>query len=201
MRLDQLSVPADDQGEELHEAAEKVTAAVRQILLDCVCAAINPSCAPCDDVAVVLAEVKIDGCEVVDICNLARRYPLTGTALRYWLPIDWLVCEAERICCAEADPRRAQAGMWSALHALGGRDQHVMRGLVSAAYAGQAPRGEQAAGEEREEEPLSPGQHQLLKMLNSQVQTMQARMRKLERAGQARAADEQAHAAEEQQNG
>jgi len=187
VRLDQLSVPADGQDKELYEAAEKVTAVVRQILLDCVCAAINPPCAACDDVAVVLAEVKIDGCEVVDICSLTRRYPLTGTALRYWLPVDRLLCEAERACCAGTDPDRALADISNVLRALGGQGRYTGRGLGSAAYAGQAPAGERTVREEPEE-PLSPGQHQLLKMLNSQVQSMQAKVRKLERAGQERAA-------------
>lgn len=194
--LEQFSVSADDQDKKLYESANKLTEAVRQLLLDCVCAAINPPCVPCEDVAVVLAEVTIDGCEVADICNLARRYPLTGTALRYWLPVDELLCEVERACCAEGDPHKALAGVRSMLGALGGRDQYVKPGLLAAANVGQAPHGEQAVQEELEEEPLSTGQHQLLKMLNSQVQSMQARMRKLERA-----AEEQAHAAEEKQHG
>jgi hypothetical protein len=190
VRLDRLSVPADGQDKELYEAAKEVTAVVRQILLDCVCAAINPPCAPCDDVAVVLAEVKIDGCEVVDICSLTRRYPLTGTALRYWLPVDWLLCEAERACCAGTDLDRALADISNVLRALGGQGRYAGRGLGSAAYADQAPGGERTVQEEREEpeKPLSPGQHQLLKMLNSQVQSMQAKVRKLERAEQERAA-------------
>jgi hypothetical protein len=96
-------VPADESGQALLDAATEVTAAVRQILLDCICAAVNPPCAPCDDEAVVLAKVAVDCCEVVEICDLARRYAITGTALRYWLPLEWLFCELEKACCGDAD--------------------------------------------------------------------------------------------------
>ena len=97
-----MTVPADD-GEALRDAAVKVTSAVRQILIDCVCAAVNPPCAPCEDDALVLAVVAVDRCEVVEICNQARRHAITGTALRYWMPIEWLYCEIEKACCGDAD--------------------------------------------------------------------------------------------------
>jgi hypothetical protein len=158
--LTRVSVPADDHQEELSKAAEKVSTAIRQILVDCVCAAVNPPCAPCEDLAVVLAEVKVEGCEVVEICNLVRRYPLTGTALRYWLPIDWLLCEVERICRDEVDARKVLGTVRTVLRALGGRD-----------HPPPAP------------DPLALGQRRLLKMLNSQVQSLQAKVRKLEQAG------------------
>jgi hypothetical protein len=97
------SVPSADNDGALKREAELVTAAVRQILVDCLCAAVNPPCAPCDDEAVVLAKVTVECCEVVEICNLARRHAVTGTALRYWLPLEWLYCELEKACCGEPD--------------------------------------------------------------------------------------------------
>src|SRR6266545_43894 len=96
-------VPGKENGQALLRAAAEVTAAVRQILIDCICAAVNPPCAPCDDEAVVLAKVTVESCEVVEICNQARRHAVTGTALRYWLPLEWLYCELEKACCGDAD--------------------------------------------------------------------------------------------------
>jgi hypothetical protein len=94
---------AVDDAETLLHAAEKVTSAIRQILLDCMCSAINPTCAPCEDEAVVLAHVTVDRCEVIDICNQVRRHAITGTALRYWLPVEWLYCGISLFCCRDAD--------------------------------------------------------------------------------------------------
>jgi hypothetical protein len=94
---------AVDDAETLLPAAEKVTSAIRQILLDCMCSAINPTCAPCEDEAVVLAHVTVDRCEVIDICNQVRRHAITGTALRYWLPVEWLYCGISLFCCHDAD--------------------------------------------------------------------------------------------------
>jgi hypothetical protein len=99
-------VPNPDNSGAMRRESELVTATVRQILIDCLCAAVNPPCTPCepcDDGAVVLAKVTVECCEVVEICNLARRHAVTGTALRYWLPLEWLYCELEKACCGEPD--------------------------------------------------------------------------------------------------
>jgi hypothetical protein len=96
-------VPNADNSVAVQRETELVTATVRQILIDCLCAAVNPPCAPCDDGAVVLAKVTVECCEVVEICNLARRHAVTGSALRYWLPLEWLYCELEKACCGEPD--------------------------------------------------------------------------------------------------
>jgi hypothetical protein len=205
--LDAISVPVDGDDRQLYQAAQKVTKEVRQILIDCVCAAVNPPCAPCEDIAVVLAEVTIDGCEVTDICNLARRYPLTGTALGYWLPVDWLLCEAERICCGQGVESKVLTDVRGMLRALGENDKRSLPGFMAAAASvGQevsgATKGSREPGEPAVpgEEPLTPGGQRLLKMLNSEMQSLRARVRKLENAEQARA-EKQTQAAEEQQHG
>jgi hypothetical protein len=212
-----VSMPADGNDRQLYQAAQTVIGAIRQILLDCVCAAINPPCTPCEDTAVVLADVTIDGCEVTDICNLARRYPLTGTALGYWLPVDWLLCEAEQICCGQAAESKMLSHVRGVLHALGENDKRSLPGIVTAAASVAQVRAAADVSREpaepspepavQEKEPLDPGEHRLLTMLNSQVQSLQAKVRKLEKAEQARAgqqapaAEEQAPAAGEQQHG
>lgn len=71
-------------------------------LKDCFCAALNPPCAPCDDQGVLLACLVFDEktCEVVEICNLKRKFVLSGPALRYWLPpLNLLGEELEKLCC------------------------------------------------------------------------------------------------------
>jgi len=202
--LSGVSVPADGDDRQLYQAVQTVTRAVRQILIDCVCAAVNPPCTPSEDIAVVLAEVTVDGCEVTDICNLARRYPLTGTALGYWLPVDWLLCEAERICCEQAVESKVLTGVRGMLHALCENDKRSLPGFMTAAVSvGQEVSGASEDSPEPgepavpEKEPPSPGEQRLLKMLNSQVQSLQAKVRKLENAEQTRT-EKQAQTAEEQ---
>lgn len=70
-------------------------------LVSRMCTVINPPCRPCDDPAVLLACVEIDGCKVVRICNLSRDYVWSPTALQHWLPpARWLGQVFEEICCA-----------------------------------------------------------------------------------------------------
>jgi hypothetical protein len=177
--LTRLVVPDDDRPEELRKAAREVADALRRILLDCVCAAVNPPCAPCDDTAVVLAEVAVDRCEVVEICSLVRRHAVTGAALRYWLPFDWAERRLEEACCGDADvdPGKLLDLLHKPVRALG--DSFDRRELRTAAIgAAPAPPEPPAAPAE----PLTQSQQRLLTMLNSQVQSMQAKLRKLERA-------------------
>ena len=71
-------------------------------LKDCVCAALNPPCASCDDSGVLLACLVVKDCEVVEICNLKRKFVLSGPALRYWLPpLNWLGELLEKLCCPD----------------------------------------------------------------------------------------------------
>jgi hypothetical protein len=185
--------PGDDAG--LQRVAKVVEAAVEEVTRDCICGAVNPPCVPCEDEAVVLAEITLEDCEVVEVCDLVRRHAVTGTALRYWLPLEWLYEQVEAACCEGADPRELLgplrrlvraflAGDWEPQHqAVAGRAPHA---------PGAEPANEVAAGPAvlpaaqpaapTEPEALNEGERRLLKMLNSQVQTMQAQLRKLQAA-------------------
>lgn len=82
------------------QAAEVLVYAFLRYLIDCICAALNPPCTPCDDTAVKLACIEVEQCEVTRICNLERSYVLSWPTMRYWIPF---LCEIgnafERICC------------------------------------------------------------------------------------------------------
>lgn len=69
-------------------------------LLACVCSSANPACPTCTDLAVPLASVTVQGCEVVDLCPLERRWVLSPKAMGYWFPIvNALRGLLARFCC------------------------------------------------------------------------------------------------------
>ena len=71
-------------------------------LKDCICAAFNPPCAPCEDPGVLLACIEVKDCQVVEICNLKRKLVISGPALRYWLPPLNMVGDLlEKLCCPD----------------------------------------------------------------------------------------------------
>ena len=77
----------------------------------CTCAAFNPPCATCTDDAVEIAKVKVDGCDVVDVCELDRRWVLSPRAVGYWMPVvDELRGLLERICCGYDKKRLPDEG-------------------------------------------------------------------------------------------
>jgi hypothetical protein len=80
-----------------------------RIVTDCVCAALNPPCAPCEDTDVLLACLEVADCEVVRICNACRDYVISGSALRYWLPTGLLHQAVEAWCCPAERRRPAKA--------------------------------------------------------------------------------------------
>jgi hypothetical protein len=84
----------------LRTATHHMVDAFLALVADCLCAALNPPCQPCDDPRVLLACIEVRDCEVVEICNLSRSYVLSATALRYWLPpLSWLGALLEALCC------------------------------------------------------------------------------------------------------
>jgi hypothetical protein len=83
-------------------AAASLANIFSRYLADCLCTALNPACAPCDDPAVLLACLEVKDCEVVRICNLERTFVLSPTAVRYWAPIGLLGQLIERVCCPVA---------------------------------------------------------------------------------------------------
>ncbi len=80
-------------------AARQLARIVIEYIVDCVCLAFNPPCAPCDDTAILLACLEIEDCEVVDICNMSRRFVLSPAALRYWLPVSLIGDLLRKFCC------------------------------------------------------------------------------------------------------
>ena len=73
--------------------------------LACACSVFNPPCPTCTDDAVLLARVRVDGCEVIDVCALERRWVLSPRAFGYWVPVVEMVRELlEGICCGGVDP-------------------------------------------------------------------------------------------------
>jgi hypothetical protein len=101
--VESIRIPGPNSSvEENRKALAQLHAAWVRYLKDCICAAFNPPCAPCDDPAVLLACLTVKDCEVVDICNLKRKFIISGPALRYWVPpINWLGEVLERLCCPD----------------------------------------------------------------------------------------------------
>ena len=89
-----------DDGEIVGEAARRLVELLFRYLIDCICAALNPPCQPCEDSAVKLACLTVENCEVTRICNLERTFVLSGPAMRYWLPFLHTIGELfEKFCC------------------------------------------------------------------------------------------------------
>jgi hypothetical protein len=100
-RIDELSI---EDIRSAVDAARSTSRLTQRFVRDQVCMAILPPCSPCDDTAVLLACVKVVGCKVVEICNLERRFVLSPTAVRHWLPpLGWLGAIVEEACCAGED--------------------------------------------------------------------------------------------------
>lgn len=56
--------------------------------LGCLCDLANPPCPGCTETRVALASVRIEGCDVIDVCTLVRQWVLAPRTLNYWLPIS-----------------------------------------------------------------------------------------------------------------
>ena len=89
----------------LKVAMETVSLAMERFIKDCLCLAILPKCAPCDDSGVLLACLTVRDCKVVDICNLERRFVLAPTTVRYWAGalIDEGGKLVEGFCCGSTE--------------------------------------------------------------------------------------------------
>jgi hypothetical protein len=117
---ERIRIPDTDPGadEAITRAAAETTSRLADILnelvgryqRDCVCAAINPPCPPCDDDAVLLACLDVRDCAVVRICSTVRDWVISGPALRYWIPqLAELHQVLEAFCCGEpCRPERTQ---------------------------------------------------------------------------------------------
>ena len=58
-----------------------------RLISGCLCDLVNPPCPTCTELRVPLARVRIEDCEVTDVCSLVRQWVLAPRTLDYWLPI------------------------------------------------------------------------------------------------------------------
>lgn len=85
-------------------SAEKSATVLARVYLSliarCLCNAANPPCPTCTDAQVPIARVDVNGCDVVGICTLERRWVHSPRALAYWFPVVEAVRELlEERCC------------------------------------------------------------------------------------------------------
>jgi hypothetical protein len=75
---------------------------VLRLARGCVCDAFNPPCPTCTDNTVAIAAVRVDACEVVDVCELDRHWIMSPRAIAYWYPVVEAARERlERLCCGK----------------------------------------------------------------------------------------------------
>lgn len=93
--------------QQVYSSIQQVATLLAQYALDCVCAALMPSCAPDpSDDRLILACMTIQDGQIVKICNWScRRYAGSFPALTYWLSlapvIPYLRVLIERLCCTD----------------------------------------------------------------------------------------------------
>ncbi len=93
-------------------AAETLGSAAQQVLRSCICNALNPPCASCEDNGVLLACLTVENCKVTEICNAVRQFVLTPVNLRYWFPeINRIGKEIAEWCCQCECPEDEKTGM------------------------------------------------------------------------------------------
>jgi hypothetical protein len=93
---------------EARNATTELVDALIRYVRECICTAINPPCPTCDDPGVLLACLRVEGCDVSSICNLERTFVLTPVAFRYWMPfLHSFGNLLERLCCPDnsCDPK------------------------------------------------------------------------------------------------
>ena len=81
-------------------ATAALAAVFLEVLMECVCMALNPPCTPCDDTGVKLACIKVQNCDVIEICNMSRHFVLAPTSLRYWLSFAEIERMLAAACCS-----------------------------------------------------------------------------------------------------
>lgn len=101
LRADVAAIPVPPAGANLDEARKKLVHAYLRLVRDCICRAVLPPCAPCDDTGVALACIEMADCQVIDICNLERKFVLTAPNFRYWFPVNLFGDLIERLCCSD----------------------------------------------------------------------------------------------------
>jgi hypothetical protein len=84
-------------------SVEQLVAIFLELLSECICMAFLPPCEPCDDTGVEIACIRVKDCEVIEICNLSRRFVLSPMALRYWSGFGRLETALRMFCCPDGD--------------------------------------------------------------------------------------------------
>jgi hypothetical protein len=94
---------------QLQGALDRSIRGADRLILDCLCGALLPECAACDDPGVLLACLTVADCKVVDVCNLRRRFVLAPASARYWggMLFDRLGDQLEGLCCGEREGKSA----------------------------------------------------------------------------------------------
>lgn len=135
LRADVAAIAIPAQGGSVAPARNELVQAFLRLVRDCICTALLPPCAPCDDTGVLLACFEMAECEVTKVCNLERKFVLTGPNLRYWIPLDLAGVVVEELCCAvigtgkpERKPPVARFD-GAAAHAADGKPAKAGRGL------------------------------------------------------------------------
>ncbi|WP_197358240.1 hypothetical protein, partial [Streptomyces clavuligerus] len=90
----------------LADAAAALSRAVRRFVTGAACATLSPPCESCSDTDVLLARVRLDGCDVVEVCSADREQVLPGgSAYGEWLQkLPRLRELARRLCCVPVPP-------------------------------------------------------------------------------------------------
>ncbi len=113
-------------------AVKEITAISFELMVDCLCSALLPSCPEEEDPRIPIAVVKVrrGSCEIVSVCNWTplRRQLVTWPAMRYWIGwaphIDTLREYLHLMCCEKfglfdtapqkGDVKKSSAGMMKA---------------------------------------------------------------------------------------
>ena len=101
LRADVAAIPVPPAGVGIDDARKALVLGYARLVRDCICRAVLPPCAPCDDTGVLLACIEMADCQVIDICNLERKFVLTAPNFRYWFPVNLFGDLIERLCCED----------------------------------------------------------------------------------------------------
>jgi len=101
LRGDVAAIPVPPAGADIDDARKALVLGYVRLVRDCICRAVLPPCPPCDDIGVLLASIELADCQVIDICNLERKFVLTAPNFRYWFPANLFGDLIERLCCSE----------------------------------------------------------------------------------------------------
>jgi len=98
--------------ERSYEDASYLARNYLSILTHCLCKLANPPCGTCTDAYVPLAKVRVDRCEVMEVCALERHWINSPRNLAYWFPVvEMLRKVLERRCCPDDGCREPAKGI------------------------------------------------------------------------------------------